>query len=99
MPITFRTAVESDWAAICHADGRGFGFAYTAEQVERARPIHDVSRFELAFDGNEIVAIVGAFSLTVTVPGGGQLPMGGLTWVSTAATHRRQGLLTHLMAR
>ncbi|MGZ4700950.1 MAG: GNAT family N-acetyltransferase [Ilumatobacteraceae bacterium] len=99
MPITFRTAVECDWAAICHADGRGFGFAYTAEQVERARPIHDVSRFELAFDGNEIVAIVGAFSLTVTVPGGGQLPMGGLTWVSTAATHRRQGLLTKLMAR
>ena len=25
--------------------------------------------------------------------------MGGLTWVSTAATHRRQGILTHLMAR
>ncbi len=99
MPITFRTAVESDWAAICHADGRGFGFAYTPEQVERVRPIHDVSRFELAFDGNEIVAIVGAFSLTVTVPGGGQLPMGGLTWVSTGATHRRQGLLTQLMAR
>ena len=33
------------------------------------------------------------------MPGGGQLPMGGLTWVSTAATHRRQGLLTQLMAR
>jgi predicted acetyltransferase len=99
MPITFRTATESDWPSICYADGRGFGFAYTPEQVERARPIHDVSRFELAFDGKEIVAIVGAYSLNVTLPGGGQLPMGGLTWVSTAATHRRQGLLTQLMAR
>ena len=99
MPITFRTAVDSDWAAICQADGRAFGFAYTPETVERARLIHDVSRFELAFDGKQIVAIVGAYSLTVTVPGGGRLPMGGLTWVSTATTHRRQGLLSRLMAR
>lgn len=99
MPIVFRTATESDWEAICHADGRAFGFAYTSEQMVEARAVHDISRFELAFDGNEIVAVVGAFSLRVTVPGGGQLPMGGLTWVSTAATHRRQGLLTKLMTR
>lgn len=99
MPITFRTAVDSDWAALCHADGRAFGVAYTPEMIERARPIHDVSRFELAFDGKQIVAVVGAYSLKVTVPGGGQLPMGGLTWVSTATTHRRQGLLSRLMAR
>ena len=99
MPITFRTARESDWEAICLADGRAFGFAYTPENIERARPIHDVDRFELAFDGKQIVAIVGAYSLHVTVPGGNSVPMGGLTWVSTAATHRRQGLLTTLMAR
>ena len=99
MPITFRTAVESDWAAICHADARAFGFSYTLEMIEQARSIHDVSRFELAFDGKQIVAVVGAYSLRVTVPGGGQLPMGGLTWVSTAATHRRQGLLSQLMIR
>ncbi len=94
MSISVRTAVESDWAAICRVDGRAFGFAYPPELIERARSIHDISRFELAFDGKQIVAIVGAYSLKVTVPGGGQLPMGGLTWVSTAATHRRQGLLT-----
>ncbi|HEY4608007.1 MAG TPA: GNAT family N-acetyltransferase [Ilumatobacteraceae bacterium] len=99
MPITYRTAEEADWPAICHADGRGFGFMYTPEQADQVRPIHEVSRFELAFDGKEIVGIVGAFSLKVTVPGGGQLPMGGLTWVSTAATHRRQGVLTRLMSR
>jgi predicted acetyltransferase len=99
MPITFRTAEESDWEALCHVDGRNFGFGYTPEQIEKARAIHDVSRFELAFDGKEIVAIVGVFSLQVTIPGSRRLPMGGLTWVSTSATHRRQGLLTQLMAR
>ena len=90
MPLTYRTAEEEDWWAICHADGRGFGFMYTPEQADQVRPIHELSRFELAFDGKEIVGIVGVFSLKVTVPGGGQLAMGGLTWVSTAATHRRR---------
>ncbi|MEY2415498.1 MAG: hypothetical protein QOH53_832 [Ilumatobacteraceae bacterium] len=99
MPITFRTAEESDWEALCRVDGRNFGFGYTPEQIEKARAIHDVSRFELAFDGNEIVAVVGVFTLQVTVPGAREVPMGGLTWVSTSATHRRQGLLTQLMTR
>ena len=99
MPITFRTADESDWTAICHVDARNFGISYTPERIEQARLIHDLSRFELALDGKEIVAIVGAYSLQVTLPGGGQVPMGGLTWVSTAATHRRQGLLSRLMSR
>ena len=99
MSITVRTAEESDWAALCHADGRAFGFAYTPDMIEQARSIHDVSRFELALDGEQIVGVVGAFTFNVTVPGGGQLPMGALTWVSTAATHRRQGVLSRLMAR
>jgi predicted acetyltransferase len=99
MSITFRTAKDSDWETICHTDARAFGIAYTPEQIVRARALHDVSRFELALDGKEIVSVVGAYGLQVTVPGSGHLPMGGLTWVSTAATHRRQGLLSRLMAR
>ena len=81
MPITFRTAEESDWEALCHVDGRNFGFGYTPEQIQKARAIHDVSRFELALEGRQIVAIVGAFSLQVTIPGPRRIPMGGLTWV------------------
>ncbi len=99
MPITFRTAVDDDWLAICHADGRAFGVAYTPDRIERSRSVCDVSRFELAFDGKEIVGVVGAFTMHVTLPGGGSVPMGALTWVSTATTHRRQGVLTELMAR
>jgi predicted acetyltransferase len=34
----------------------------------------------------------------MTVPGGAALPTGGVTWVHVATTHRRQGLLTRLMA-
>lgn len=99
MPLTFRTAVDDDWPAICHSDARAFGGSYTPEEVERARPIHDTSRFELAVDDGDIVGVVGAYTLSVTVPGGGKLPMAGLTWVATAATHRRRGVLTRLMQR
>ena len=99
MPITFRTAVDDDWLAICAADARAFGIAYTPERIERARTVVDISRFELALDGDQIVATVGAFTMNVTLPGGAGVPMGALTWVSTATTHRRQGLLTKLMAR
>ena len=81
MSITFRTAEESDWEALCRVDGRNFGFGYTPEEIAKARAIHDVSRFELAVDGKELVAIVGAFTLQVTVPGARRIPMGGLTWV------------------
>jgi predicted acetyltransferase len=99
VPLTFRTAEESDWPAICGVDGRAFGVSYTADDMARARTIHDISRFQLAIDGKNVVAIVGAYTLQVTVPGGGQVPMGGLTWVSTSTTHRRQGLLSRLMER
>jgi predicted acetyltransferase len=35
--------------------------------------------------------------MEVTVPGGATVPMGGVTWVSTAATHRRQGLMRRVL--
>ena len=35
--------------------------------------------------------------MDMTVPGGGAVPTGGVTFVGVATTHRRQGLLTRLM--
>jgi predicted acetyltransferase len=99
MTISFRTAVEADWPSICKADGRAFGSTWTPDDMASARTIHEIDRFEVALEGSEVVGVCGAYSLLVTMPGGAQLPMGGLTWVSTAATHRRQGVLTELMAR
>ena len=99
MPLTFRAAEENDWAAICRVDSRAFGVSYSDDDMTRARTLHDISRFQLAIEGKQVVAIVGAYTLQVTVPGGAQLPMGGLTWVSTNTTHRRQGLLSRLMER
>lgn len=48
-------------------------------------------------EGDEIVANYGAFSMTVSLPGGGQLPAAGVTAVGVAQTHRRRGLLRAMM--
>jgi len=95
--IEIRTATEEDWDALFRVDGRNFGFAYTPEDQADGQPTIDLSRFRLACDGSEVVGIAGSFALDVTLPGGTTVPMGGVTWVSVAATHRRQGLLRRLM--
>ena len=100
MPITFRTAEESDWEAICRVDGRNFGFGYTPERDRKApAPSTTSAGSNWPSTARRSSPSSGVFTLQVTVPGAGHLPMGGLTWVSTSATHRRQGLLTQLMAR
>lgn len=50
------------------------------------------------YDGDKIVGGGGAFSFHMTVPGG-IAPVAGVTMVGVMPTHRRQGVLTALMAR
>jgi len=98
VPIEIRTPEEAEVPALFAADGRGFGVVYEPDEPDRRLPTMDLSRFRIAVDGRAIVGIAGSFTLDVTVPGGAALPMGGVTWVSVAATHRRQGLLRRLLA-
>ncbi|MEV2243930.1 GNAT family N-acetyltransferase [Streptomyces sp. NPDC049970] len=51
------------------------------------------------WDGADCVGTAGAHSFRVAVPGGAVVPAAGITMVSVAATHRRQGLLTAMMRR
>src|SRR6187399_3238329 len=97
MSIEIRPPTDDEWPAVCRADGRAFGSAFTAEEIEELRPLHDMKRFRVAYDGNEIVSVAGSYALNVTLPGGASVPMGGVTWVSTAATHRRQGLMRRVI--
>lgn len=96
--IDIRPATEGDWDSLFHVDGRNFGFSYSAEDIEERKPILELSRFRLACDGAEVVGIAGSYALDMTLPGGSAVPTGGVTWVSVAATHRRQGILRRLIA-
>lgn len=46
-----------------------------------------------AFDRGQCVATAGTFEQTVSLPGGADLAMAGLTMVAVRPTHRRRGLL------
>jgi predicted acetyltransferase len=102
MSIEIRRAHEDDWPAICFADGRAFGTSYTVEEIAKRLPLHDMSRFRIAVDTQparkgQVVGVAGSYALDVTLPGGATVPMGGVTWVSTATTHRRQGLMRQVV--
>jgi predicted acetyltransferase len=92
MTVEIRQPTDDEFGHVCRVDGRAFGFQYTDEEIEKQRPWHDMSRFRIAVDAGRIVSVAGSYAKEVTLPGGATVPMGGVTWVSTAATHRRQGL-------
>lgn len=106
MAIELRTPTDDDFDAICRADGRNFYNAYTTAETDRIRRILDLSRFRILVEtgegvrlggGERIVGVAGSYAFDATLPGSSTLPIGGVTWVSVAATHRRQGCLRRLM--
>lgn len=64
-----------------------------AERFARNLPFE---RMHAAFDGERIVGGAGAFSFTLSVPGG-EVACGGVTVVGVLPTHRRRGVLTAMM--
>lgn len=57
----------------------------------------EMERFFGAFDGDLLVGAIGAYTLDMTVPGGGSMPVSGTTLAVVMPTHRRQGILRKLM--
>ncbi|MEV7543160.1 GNAT family N-acetyltransferase [Streptomyces sp. NPDC089915] len=70
-----------------------------ADVVMRAK-YWDLDRTQGAFDPvtGRCVATFRSFAQELTVPGGAVVPSSAVTNVSVTATHRRQGLLTRMMA-
>lgn len=81
----FRQTMGIPFAMDPHPDGR-----------ETFARHFEWERLRAAFDGGQMVATFGAFSLRVTVPGG-RVPMAGTTVVTVLPTHRRRGILRRLM--
>jgi predicted acetyltransferase len=77
---------------------RAFGEEFRDEDIAIERRLFEAERSLGAFDDGELVGTTGAFTLTVTIPGG-SLPMPGVTAVAVQPTHRRRGLLTALMRK
>lgn len=96
--IDIRVPTDDDFPAMLRFDGIAFGDPWPDNLADLARATVDVARFRVAHDGDSLVGISGSYGQEVTVPGGAQVRAGGVTWVAVAPTHRRQGILTRLMA-
>lgn len=73
-------------------------FLSTPDEESRAawRAVFEPERSLVIYDGDELVAHTGAFTRELSVPGA-TVPAAHVTMVGTAPTHRRRGLLSHLM--
>jgi len=97
MPLEIRAPTLDEWPAVCAVDARSFGVSYTPDDIEDRLKLHDVGRFRVAFDDDRIVGMAASYAMDVSLPGGAVVKMGGVTWVSTAVTHRRQGLMRRIV--
>jgi predicted N-acetyltransferase YhbS len=73
-----------------------FGETLEERNIERARKTMPYERVHVALDGDSIVGVALAFPFSMTIPGG-ELPVGGVTWVAVQPTHRRRGVASGLM--
>ena len=96
MTLAIRPITEDERPEFRRLIGLAFGFDPTDEGAASFNAILEIERTISAFDGNQMIGTVGAFSLEMTVPGG-VAPVAGTTMVSVLATHRRQGALRQMM--
>src|SRR5436190_20911234 len=99
MDIEIRPVTEADDVAYYDAMDRAFGHRFSHDDLDLVRSITERDRTLAAFDGSDIVGTAGAFSLTLTVPGGGDPAMAGITAVGVLPSHRRRGILSAMMRR
>jgi predicted acetyltransferase len=100
MAVQIRRVTDADIDPMVRSDYRSFGVALSEvpKGVERVRGGGiEVDRFFVADDEGSIVGTGGACTMELTLPGGGFVPISGVTWISVAATHRRQGIMRRVM--
>ncbi|SEU46063.1 GNAT family N-acetyltransferase [Nonomuraea wenchangensis] len=99
MSFPIRPIAEPEWAAYVNVMNEGFGWTAPPELTERFKAETEFDRTLAVFDGEVMVGTTGVFSLSMAVPGGRLLPVGGVTSVSVLPSHRRRGVLSQMMRR
>ena len=96
MTYDVRKAIDADWADMATVIFNAFNDDDDDEEVEAERTIFEPDRTVVATFDDAIVGVAGAFTRTLTVPGG-TIPAAHVSMVSVDATHRRQGLLNRMI--
>ncbi|PWJ55661.1 Predicted acetyltransferase [Quadrisphaera granulorum] len=104
-----RRATRDDLPALRALDSRAFGASWPDDEFAGFEALFEAERFVVAvepgdhaaqgIDGIDALAgTAGAYPFTMTLPGGAQLPVPGVTWVAVALHQRRRGLLRRMFA-
>jgi len=93
-----RPATAQEFDAFYDAMSDTFFEGVFEVDVESERERFEPERSLAAWDAGSIVATGGIFSRQLTVPGA-IVPMAGVSYITVAPTHRRQGLLTRMLLR
>ncbi|HET9172070.1 MAG TPA: GNAT family N-acetyltransferase, partial [Actinospica sp.] len=89
---------DEEFNAWCDAMDVGFSMPQNRGEGPRRRERHpDLGRVWAAFDGSTVAGTLVSLNLRLTVPGEAQIPLDGISGVTVAATHRRQGVARGLM--
>jgi predicted acetyltransferase len=80
------------------ADQRGFGGEPPRPDASTTWATSELERTRVAFESGHMVGVSRTYSFELTMPGGAFLPAAAVSWVSVLPTHRRQGVLTQLIA-
>ncbi len=99
MTVAIRAITDAEVPAFRSATMATFGDDDDSDPTgaERMRALLPLAQCWAAFDGETVVATAATVDHVVVVPGGGTLPMAGLTSVVVRPTHRRRGLLRQLI--
>jgi predicted acetyltransferase len=97
--LLIRTIEADEFERFVTTVDRAFGSHPRPEEVAEWQRVNEPDRTLAAFDGDQMVGGAAADSFSVTVPGGREAPMAGVSAVGVAPSHRRRGLLTALMRR
>ncbi len=98
MRIEIRACTPERFPELLRTAEVAFSEDVSDDLIERIRKVSDPERFVGALDGDRFVATGGVFSSRLRVPGG-DLPAGGVTWVTVLPSHRRRGILRQMMRR
>lgn len=94
--VDVRTLAETEVDTYQRLLESAFGGDPEPDELAAWRPLVEPDRTHVAFDGAQMVGTAAVFSFDMTVPGR-PMACAGVTGVSVAPTHRRQGVLTAMM--
>jgi predicted acetyltransferase len=97
MSVEVRTCPPERFTELLKTAEIAFSEDVADDVIERVRAMSDPERYVCALEHDRFVATGGVFSQTLSVPGGGELAAGGVTFVTVVPSHRRRGLLRQMI--